>query len=97
MECFHEKLSDSNSNKITDEFRGIMLQYQRYGRAFDICKRIDRSIIQNAFSSYTTIPDALTDFILPANSEVDSGQRISVLAAAAPNNYDFDPDTSTYD
>lgn len=31
------------------------------------------------------------------NSEVYSSQIISVLSAAAPRNYDFDPDKSTTD
>ena len=35
---FHDKLPDSNSNKIPQELRGIMLQSHLYGRAKDLCK-----------------------------------------------------------
>ena len=37
---FHNKLPDSNSNKIPKSLRGIMLHSHLYGRAKDLCKEI---------------------------------------------------------
>ena len=42
---FHNKLLDTNSNKISENLRGIMLYSHVYGRAKDICKRISFSEI----------------------------------------------------
>ena len=39
-ESFHNKLHKENNNKITEEFRGIMLYSLVYGRAKDLCKDI---------------------------------------------------------
>ena len=139
--ALHDKLPDSNNNKIPKELRGIMLQSQLYGRAKEICKKVPDSVIQsvegvqaivnavykrdalstvsdvyqdfmnllnlkrganesfrnfesrfeaqvskfNAHSDTSKIPASLTAFMLLANSNVDSSQRISVLAAAAPS------------
>lgn len=43
--AFHDKLPDSNSNKITTELRGIMLQSLLYGQARDISRSISDSEI----------------------------------------------------
>eukprot|EP00171_Calliarthron_tuberculosum_P001315 IDg1315t1 len=51
----------------------------------------------NAHSQKFTVPEALTAFMLLANSGVDSGQRISVLAAAAPSEEKCNPETSKTD
>lgn len=44
--AFHNKLPDSNSNKILTDLRGIMLQSQLYGRTQDLSKGIPDSEIQ---------------------------------------------------
>ena len=44
---FHDKLPDSNSNKIPRDLRGIMLQSQLFGRAKDLCNGLDDMIIQS--------------------------------------------------
>lgn len=46
--AFHNKLPDTNSNKIPDELRGIMLQSQLFGRARDLCKKIPDDTIQSS-------------------------------------------------
>ena len=44
---FHDKFPDSNSNKIPVTLRRIMLQFQLYGRARDICKSVSDTDIQS--------------------------------------------------
>lgn len=39
----------------------------------------------NAMSASSELPDPLVTFMLLTNANVDSGQRVSVLAAASPN------------
>ena len=46
--AFHDKLPDSNANKIPADLRGIMLQSHLYGRAKDLCKKIPDEMIQSA-------------------------------------------------
>ena len=148
--AFHNKLTDSNSNKIPADLRGIMLQSQLYGRARDICRSITDTDIQsntgwksvvdaiyrrealsvvsdvylnftsllsmkrgstetfrnfesrflaqvsrlNSTSTSSKLPEALRAFMLLANSSVDNGQRISVLAAAS-NGTSIDSNAST--
>lgn len=138
---FHDRLPDSNSNKIPKELRGIMLQSQLYGRARDLCMTISDSDIQsnngskvvvyaiykrearsvvsdvyqnfmsllntprgstetfknfesrfdaqisklNASSGSVQLPEALTALMLLANSSIENGQRVSVLAATSTN------------
>ena len=150
--ALHDKLPDSNSNKIPLELRGIMLQSQLYGRAKEICKKVSDSEIQsaggarailnavykrdalstvsdvyqdfmnllnlkrgttesfrnfesrfeaqiskfNAHSDSSKLPASLTAFMLLANSNVDSSQRISVLAAAAPSSDDSNSTTEDF-
>lgn len=45
--AFHDKLPDSNLNKIPAELRVIMPQYQLYGQARNICRSIADSEIQS--------------------------------------------------
>ena len=49
--AFHNKLPDSNSNKIPLALRGIMLQSQLYGRAMDMCKSTLDEDIQSTTGS----------------------------------------------
>jgi len=51
----------------------------------------------NSHSSLARLPDALVAFMLLANSNVDSSQRISVLAASSPNSDQFSVNASTDD
>ena len=44
---FHNKLPDSNSNKIPKSLRGIMLHSHLYGRAKDLCKEIPFAEIES--------------------------------------------------
>ena len=44
----HNRLQDSNNNKIPSELQGIMLPAQLYGRAKNLCRTIDKSIIQSS-------------------------------------------------
>lgn len=147
--ALHDKLPDSNNNKIPEALQGIMLQSQLFGRARDLVKKIPDDVIQsdegvaaivgaiykrdalavlsevyhdfngllstkrgatetfknfelrfeaeaskfNAHSEVTKLPESLLAFILLANSNVDNGQRVSVLAAASPK--ELPSDTST--
>lgn len=144
-EAFHNKLPDSNANKVPEELRGIMLQSNLFGRSKDLCKKVPDSVIQSAtgvaaivralykrnplstvslvyqdfltvlgtkrgsnetfrnfeprfaskvskFNSHSAsfeLAEALTAFMLLANSGVDSSQRIFVLAAATPHETQF--------
>jgi len=49
----------------------------------------------NAHSTASELPEALVAFLLLANSKIDSGQRISVLASAAPAEGTNDATTTT--
>ncbi len=51
----------------------------------------------NSHSESSKLPEALVAFMLLANSNVDSGQRISVLAAAAPREDEFEENATTSD
>ena len=44
---FHDKLPDTNSNKILENLRGMMLQSHLYGRAKDLCRHIPFSEIES--------------------------------------------------
>ena len=46
-QAFHDKLPDSNSNKIPKELRGIILMSNLFGRAKDLCKKIPDQEIQS--------------------------------------------------
>lgn len=56
--AFHDKLTDSNSNKIPPDLSGIMLLSQLYGRAKDLCKKLPESEIQSA-SRVLAVVDAV--------------------------------------
>ena len=45
---FHNRLPDSDSNKIPKELRGMMLKSHLYGRARGLCKSIADTQIQSA-------------------------------------------------
>lgn len=55
---FHEMLPDGNSNKISPDLRGIVLQSQIFGRARDLCMGIKTEIIASA-AVQSAIVDAL--------------------------------------
>ena len=46
-QAFHAKLPDSNSNKIPQGLRGIMLHSHLYGCAKDLCKEIPFNVIES--------------------------------------------------
>ena len=56
--AFHDKLPDSNSNKIPNVLRGIMLQSKLFGRARHLCKSISAETIQSVNGS-KAIVDAI--------------------------------------
>ena len=150
--AFHDELPESNANKIPEKLRGIMLVSQLFGRAKEICKKIDDSVIRsvegpaaivqavykrdalstvsdvyrdymdllslkrssnekfrtfesrfeaqvakfNSNSTVCQIPEALTSFLLLANTNVDDSKRISVLAAASPTDDNTATTTEDY-
>lgn len=51
----------------------------------------------NSNGASCKLPDSLMAFMLLANSSIDSSQRISVLAASAPNNEAIGPNPTTDD
>lgn len=148
---FHDNFPDTNSNKIAQNNRGIVLQSNHFGRACDICDLISDEIIQstkdvdailgaihkydpltvvsnlfgeliqlistkrssnetfrnfesrfnaqlsrfNALSQSTMFPNAISAFSLLANANVDTAQRISILAAASPSSTTADDEATT--
>lgn len=50
----------------------------------------------NAHSKESELPEALTAFMLLANANVDSGQKISILASASPSSVPENPTTTDY-
>jgi len=49
----------------------------------------------NSLSTVSKLLDARVSFILPANANADSGQRIPILAASAPHKTDFKSHSTT--
>ena len=42
---FHDLLPKNNSNKIPNNLQGIVLRSQLCGRALDLCKRVEESVL----------------------------------------------------
>lgn len=46
--AFHDRLPESNSNKIPEDLQGIIFQSQLFKRAIDFCKKVPTATIQSA-------------------------------------------------